>query len=469
MASKRTRSSLARLPSVDLLLQHPDVVELLRRCERSFVLSRLRRQLDSLREELRDGVSQSAVREELAERIVKSTVDDIQRLLQPSLRRAINATGVILHTGLGRAPLAAAARESVAAAIAAYCTLEIDLKTGLRGDRTGHVEELLCELTGAEAACVVNNNAAAVLLTLNTLALDREVIVSRGQLIEIGGSFRIPEVMERSGALMVEVGTTNKTHVQDFEGAITDRTAVLFMAHWSNYRILGFVEEVPAAQLVELGGQHGLPVVHDLGGGVLRDLRQWGLPYEPVVRRNIEAGVDLVTFSGDKVLGGPQSGIIVGKRDVVSKLRANPMMRALRCDKMTFAALEPTVKLFLQREAVPADHPVLRMLSEAEEGVRVRAERLCESLRSIGTEGVEFISAKTTSQTGSGALPLEELPSWAVTITSTRWPAEQLAAKLRGHEPPIVGYIREGRLHLDCRTLNDDEVGVVVAAIRSLH
>jgi L-seryl-tRNA(Ser) seleniumtransferase len=324
-------------------------------------------------------------------------------------------------------------------------------------------------LSGAEAACVVNNNAAAVLLTLNTLALGREVIVSRGQLIEIGGSFRIPEVMQRSGAVMVEVGTTNKTHLHDYERAITERTAMLFAAHWSNYRILGFVKQVPVAELVELGRKHGLPVVHDLGGGVLLDLRQWGLPYEPVVREDIEAGVDVVTFSGDKVLGGPQCGIIVGKRDLVSEIRSNPLMRALRCDKMTFAALEPTLKLFLRRGAVPAEHPVLRMLTEPVEHVKQRAERLHQAIRSAEIPDVKVSLTESTAQTGSGALPLEEIPSWAVSLSSRRWSAEQLAAGLRRHEPPVIGYLREDLLHLDCRTLSDDEIDAVVDAVATLH
>ncbi len=465
----RAHSGLAALPAVDQLLRHPGVEELLEHYERSFVLSRLRRQVDRVREELRLGSRKPATRQELADTVVRATAEDVARLMRASLRRAINATGVILHTGLGRAPLPPVARERVLQAISGYATLEIDLETGNRGDRTRHVEELLCELSGAEAACVVNNNAAAVLLTLNTLALGREVIVSRGQLIEIGGSFRIPEVMQRSGAVMVEVGSTNKTHLRDYEGAISDSTAILFAAHWSNYRILGFVKEVPVVELVELGRRYGLPVVHDLGGGVLEDLRQWGLPYEPVVRDDIEAGVGVVTFSGDKVLGGPQCGVIVGSRELISQIRSNPMMRALRCDKMTFAALEATLKLFLQRGAVPAEHPVLRMLTEDVEKVRQRAERLYRQIQESGAAEIEVSLTQSTSQTGSGALPLEEIPSWAVTLRSRRWSAEQLAARLRHLEPPVVGYLREERLHLDCRTLSDEDVAIVAAGIASLR
>ena len=464
----RNRSSLAQLPSVDLLLQHPRVADLLCNYERDFVLSRLRRQIDRLREALRRGAHPAGGRGELAEVVSGSTVDDIERLMRPSLKRAINATGIILHTGLGRAPLAQAAREGVVQAIVGYCTLEIDLETGQRGDRTGHVEELLCELSGAEAAAVVNNNAAAVLLTLNSLALGRDVIVSRGQLIEIGGSFRIPEVMQRSGAVMVEVGATNKTHLRDYEAAITDNTAMLFAAHWSNYRIVGFVKEVPVAELVALGRKHGLPVVHDLGGGVLRDLRQWGLPHEPVVRQDIEDGVDVVTFSGDKVLGGPQCGIIVGRQELITRIRSNPLMRALRCDKMTYAALEPTLKLFLRRDAVPNEHPVLHMLIEPVEQVRGRAERLRQRLLEAGVPESEVSVSQSTSQTGSGALPLEEIPSWAVVLSPGRQSAEQMAAGLRRNEPPIFGYLREDRLHLDCRTVCDDEIEAVVAAVAAI-
>lgn len=468
MSTKSTKNQLAKLPSVDQLLRHPRVNELLQSYTREFVLSGLRARLDRLREEFGRGSRVSEDREELVERVVAETAEEIDQAMQPSLRRAINATGVILHTGLGRAPLPAAAQENLARAIAGYCTLEIDLESGQRGDRGRHVENLLCTLTGADAACVVNNNAAAVLLVLNTLALGREVIVSRGQLIEIGGSFRIPEVMQRSGAVMVEVGTTNKTHLRDYEQAIGERTALLFAAHWSNFRILGFVKEVPLTELVALGRKHGLPVVHDLGGGVLEDLRQWGLPYEPVVREDVQTGVDVITFSGDKVLGGPQCGIIVGKSDLISRIRANPMMRAVRCDKMTYAALEPTLKLFLRRGSVPAEHPVLRMLTEPVEEVEARSKRLAEQLRQTAGEALEVRITESTAQTGSGALPLEEIPSRAVVLRAGQWSAEQLARRLRLSRPPVVGYIREELLHLDCRTIQEEEIPEIVTVIGEL-
>jgi L-seryl-tRNA(Ser) seleniumtransferase len=366
----------------------------------------------------------------------------------PHLRRVLNATGVIVHTNLGRAPLAAAALEQVAESARGYSNLEYDLEAGGRGSRQAHVAELLCRLTGAEAALVVNNNAAAVLLALAALAEDHEVLVSRGELIEIGDGFRIPDVLVRSGALLREVGTTNRTRAADYEHAITTDTAVLLRVHQSNFRVVGFTEQPRLDELARIARVHELLLVDDLGSGALFDIGD-----EPTARASLEAGADLVCFSGDKLLGGPQAGIVVGRADLVERLRRHPLQRALRADKLTLAALEGTLRLAAER---PDDVPVMRMLREPEETVRGRAQRLAAL---VGGE-VE----QTVARAGGGALPLAELPSFACAVE------EELAAPLRAGEPPVVGIVRDGRLLLDCRTLTDDdldEVATAIAAARS--
>ena len=366
---------------------------------------------------------------------------------RPALRRVLNATGVLVHTNLGRAPLAAAALQRVAAA-AGYSNLELDLSSGSRGSRQDHLAPLLRRLTGAEAALVVNNNAAAVLLALAALAEGREVVVSRGELIEIGDGFRIPDVLARSGARLVEVGTTNRTRAADYEQAVGPETAVLLRVHQSNFRVVGFTEQPRLEELAAIARRHGLPLVDDLGSGALVDVEG-----EPTPAQALEAGADLVCFSGDKLLGGPQAGIVAGRAELVERLRRHPLHRALRSDKLTLAALEGTLLLYLDR---PEEIPVLRMLREPGEAVRARAERLAAS--SGGT--VE----ETVARVGGGALPTAELPSYACAVE------EELAAALRDHEPPVLAVVRDGRTLLDCRTLTDaeaDEVARAVLACRS--
>ena len=356
-----------------------------------------------------------ASREALTEWIVGDVERQLADQFAPNLRRVVNATGVILHTNLGRAPLPDVAVKHIADIAGSYSNLELDLETGQRGSRTTLVEKLLCELTGAEAAAIANNNAAAVLLTLNTLAGGKEAIVSRGQLVEIGGSFRIPDIMARSGAQMVEVGTTNRTHLSDYEAALTENTGVMLAVHPSNYKVMGFTAEVALEDMVALGRQRGVPVAHDLGGGVLVNLRDYGLPYEPLVSDSISAGADVVMFSGDKVLGGPQCGIIVGKQNVVEQIRKNPLMRALRCGKLTYAALEATLKLFLNPEVLTREHPTLRMLTEPVTTLEQRGRRLLQMIGEL--EGFTCELVDSHAQTGSGALPLENIPSVAVAIS----------------------------------------------------
>ncbi len=425
---------LRELPSVDRLLGD----EVLAAAPHALAAAAARTALERAREELRAGGE--------AGDLVAAARAELERLRAPSLRRVLNATGVIVHTNLGRAPLPAAALERVAEVGRGYSNLELDLGSGERGSRQDHVAAALSRLTGAEAALVVNNNAAAVLLALAALAEGRAVVVSRGELVEIGDGFRIPEVLARSGARMVEVGTTNRTAAADYEAAIGPDTAALLRVHPSNYRIVGFTTSVPTHELARIAKRAGLPLVDDLGSGSLIDLGD-----EPTAAASVSAGADLVCFSGDKLLGGPQAGIVVGRAELVERLRRHPLQRALRADKLTLAALEGTLALLADPETARREIPVLRMLDEPAGAVRERAERLAGL---IGGEVEE-----TIARVGGGALPLAELPSAACAVE------EQLAAELRLGEPPVVGIVRDGRLLLDARTLAADEVDEVARAV----
>jgi L-seryl-tRNA(Ser) seleniumtransferase len=413
----------------------PSVDELARTSEDPLAIDAARSVLARAREQIRAGSDPGDLGVRLDE--------ELRAARAPRLRRVLNATGVIVHTNLGRAPLAAAALEQVADAARGYSNLEYDLGAGARGSRQAHVGGLLRRLTGAESALVVNNNAAAVLLALAALAEGREVVVSRGELIEIGDGFRIPDVLARSGARLVEVGTTNRTRAADYEEAIGPDTAVLLRVHQSNFRVVGFTEQPSVDDLAQVAQSHKLAFVDDLGSGALVDVGD-----EPTPRGSISAGADLVCFSGDKLLGGPQAGIVVGRAHLVEQLRRHPLQRALRADKLTLAALEGTLRVALER---PDEIPVLRMLREPPELVRTRAERLAELVAGDVEE--------TVARAGGGALPLAELPSYACAVE------EELAERLRAAEPPVVGIVRDGRLLLDCRTLADSELDEVAAAV----
>lgn len=456
---------LRSLPSVDKLLAENATHPFADTLDHESQAECARAALARLREEIADGRFSAAATEVPA--CAKSMfLEEVQRLVQRSLRRVINCSGIILHTGLGRSVYPDAAIENVQEILRGYSNLEFDLERGERGDRTAHVESLLCRLTGAEAACVVNNNAAAVLIALNTLANRKQVIISRGELIEIGGSFRMPAVIAKSGARMVEVGTTNKTHLQDFAEAITPRTAALLHVHTSNYRIQGFTQSVSLPELIALAKEHGLRVVHDLGGGILVDLRKFGLPYEPVVNASVRAGVDVATFSGDKVIGGPQCGILVGKQALIAKIKKNPLMRVLRCDKLTFALLESTLRLFLNPGRLAVEHQVLRMLSEPIEAVRSRADSILKKLGPV-PGGYKVEICDSTAQAGSGTLPLEKIPSVAIRFQGKPRQVHELARRLRTGQPAIIGYLRKQRFYLDIRTVLPNEIDPLIAGVRA--
>jgi L-seryl-tRNA(Ser) seleniumtransferase len=416
----------------------PSVDELARAVDDPLAVSAARVVLARAREEIRAGADPG----DLEQRVR----DELRAVRAPRLRRVLNATGVIVHTNLGRAPLAEQALQRVVEVGRGYSNLEYDLAVGGRGSRQNHVADILCRLTGAEAALVVNNNAAAVLLALAALAEGREVLVSRGELIEIGDGFRIPDVLARSGARLVEVGTTNRTRVADYERALGAETALLLRVHQSNFRVVGFAELPRVDELAALARERGLPLVDDLGSGALVEL-----PGEPSAQESLAAGADLVCFSGDKLLGGPQAGIVVGRADLVERLRRHPLQRALRADKLTLAALEGTLLLYLEPARALAEVPVLRTLREDGGAARARAERLARL--------VDGDVEETVARVGGGALPLAELPSFACAVE------ESLAEPLRQCEPPVIALVRDGRCLLECRTLRDDEVEEVAAAV----
>jgi L-seryl-tRNA(Ser) seleniumtransferase len=421
----------------------PSVDELARGSDDPLAVDAARAVLARAREDIQAGADPGDLEERLQE--------ELSAARSARLRPVLNATGVVVHTNLGRAPLPETALERVREVGRGYSNLEYDLSAGTRGSRQDHVAGILRRLTGAEGALVVNNNAAAVLLALAALAEGRDVIVSRGELIEIGDGFRIPDVLARSGARLVEVGTTNRTRAADYERAIGAETAVLLRVHQSNFRLVGFTELASVADLAKVAQRHELPLVDDLGSGALSPSNTVLLSDEPSVRESLEAGADLVCFSGDKLLGGPQAGIVVGNAELVERLRRHPLQRAVRADKLTLAALEGTLTLYLEPERALKEVPVLRMALEDVEAVRGRAERLAE----LTGGDVE----ETVGRIGGGALPLAELPSFACAVE------EELAGPLRAGEPPVVGVVRDGRLLLDCRTLSDAEAEEVAAAV----
>jgi L-seryl-tRNA(Ser) seleniumtransferase len=460
----------ADIPSLDRLLKDVDFAAALMRYSRTQVTTALREALAALRQQAALG---QLLHDALAPGSIARSVDArLQQQTRPRLRPVFNLTGIVLHTNLGRALLPAEVQESVVRALSAPVNLEYDLSSGGRGDRDDVVEPLLRHLTGADAATVVNNNAAAVLLMLNALANRREVVVSRGELVEIGGAFRIPDVMRSAGSKLIEVGTTNCTHTSDYAGALSARTALLMKVHTSNYAITGYTASVGIAELAELGRAHGVPVVVDLGSGSLVDLGQWGLPKEPTVREAIAAGADLVAFSGDKLLGGPQAGIIVGRADLISRIKKNPLKRALRVGKLTLAALEAVLGLYRAPELLAEKLPVLRLLTRSAPQIETQARCLMPAVQAAFGDAFEVAVTPMTSQVGSGAMPAERLPSFGLRVIQSRAKRSslnRLEAMLRELPRPVIGRIADKALWLDMRCLEVTDESEFTAQWSAFH
>lgn len=462
---KDKKQILSSIPSVDELLREKELEGLARLYPRSAVTEGIREYLKEYRKTviaLDDSEDLDAVNSSY---MINGIVEKVHEMMRNHLVNVINATGVVLHTNLGRSPLSGRIKDTLWEVASKYSNLEMDLESGERGSRYSHVEELLCKLTGAEAAMVVNNNAAAVMLVLGTTAKGREVVVSRGQLVEIGGSFRVPDVMEQSGAALVEVGTTNKTHALDYEKAVNENTAALMKVHTSNYRILGFTSEVESEEMVVLGRRLGLPVIEDLGSGMLLELTDFGLPYEPTVRHAVKAGMDVVTFSGDKMLGGPQAGIIVGGREYIDKMKKNPLTRAIRIDKLTLAALEGTLRLYMDKELALKEIPVLRMLTYSGEELEKRSKRLYTRLKKSLADVCDISIEDDFSEVGGGSMPLHKMPTKAVAVRPRHKSLTALEELLREYKIPVIARINRDRLMLDVRTIMDDEYKTVEAAL----
>jgi L-seryl-tRNA(Ser) seleniumtransferase len=462
MTPKPAASALRRIPSVDQLLTSDAGRGLVAQHGRELVTRAVRETLDAVRASLKDGDGPPPD----AGAILGRVRARIETKRAPKLCRVINATGVILHTGLGRAVLPAAALDAIAAEQRGYSLLEVDRATGDRNHREVHLVELLREISGAEAATVVNNNAAATMISLAALAKGREVVVSRGQLVEIGGSFRIPEVMEQSGCALVEVGTTNKTRIEDYERRIGPATALLLKVHTSNFRVMGFTESASLEELVALGRKRGLPVMDDMGSGAFVDLAPYGITGEPVVQDSVKAGADVITFSGDKLLGGPQAGLIVGKKGPVAAIRRHPLFRAFRVDKLTLTALEATLKLYLDRERLMREHPTLRMISMGAGECGRRAAALAEAVRALPGWTVEVLD--DTSEIGGGSVPAQSLPTKAVAVRHKALSLEAVDARLRAGTPCVFARVQRERVLFDVRTLLEGDAEEIVAALRTM-
>ncbi len=448
------KSLLRSLPSVDDLLREPELAPLYRKFSSPIVKDSIRGVLEKLREDVLGGRLKDLSRSIVTARIR----EDLEGLLHQGLKPVVNATGTVVHTHLGRAPLPDEALEAVSLAARGPVSLEIDLEDGSRGERDSYCEKLIVRLTGCEAACIVNNNAAAVFITLNSLAHGREAVISRGELIEIGGSFRLPEIMERSGCILKEVGTTNRTHLHDYIDAMGEDTGLLLKVHRSNYSITGFTKEVRLPELVALGRRHGVAVVEDLGSGSLVDLSRYGLKKEPVVDESIKEGVDVVTFSADKLLGGPQAGIIAGKKEFVDRIRRNPLKRALRVDKLTLSALEATLRLYLNPEELEKRLPILTLLARPLEEIDGTARRIKEFLSSRLGNRFHVDVEESSSVVGSGALPDCRIPTRVVTITHPEIGAEKIFNHFLHSEPPVLGRVERERFVLDARTIDVEHV-----------
>jgi L-seryl-tRNA(Ser) seleniumtransferase len=463
------KNLLRQLPSVDRLLKTEESEGLVEKYGRESVVDAVRKVIEELRSEIFKEQKASSKTDELSQESILTKIEaHLLKAFSPSLVKAVNASGVVLHTGLGRAVLPKDAQDAIGEVIEGYCTLATDIETGRRGHRDVHLDDLLCEITGAEAATVVNNNAAATMLILNTLANGKEVIVSRGQLVEIGGAFRMPDVMAASGAILREVGTTNRTHLRDYAAVIWEETGAIMRVHHSNFRIVGFSGEPGIEELAQLAKEHNVPLIDDLGSGALVDLSEYGLESEPMVQHSLKAGADVACFSGDKLIGGPQAGIIVGKADLIKRIRKNPLARAFRIGKMTIAGMEATLRLFRSPEKLKERHPVHKMFALSITEIESRAKKVLRNLNKQIPQGVEFSVVDGGSQVGSGSVPVQTMPTKLLMVKPKAISAESLARSLRHHQPAVFPRVQNDAVLLDFRTIQEQEDKVVLDALLSV-
>lgn len=447
------------IPKVDVLLEDKKIISLIEKYHRDVVVDVIREEIEKIREEIKTNNDFDFINKRI-NNLVESISNSVEKTYSYNIRKVINGTGTILHTNLGRSIISKKHANYLSDIVTSYSNLEYNLEDGKRGERYSHFEKLICKITGAESAMAVNNNAAAVMLVLSSIAKEKEVIVSRGELVEVGGKFRIPDVMESSNAHLVEIGTTNKTHLEDYENAINENTGALLKVHTSNFKILGFTESVSIKEICDLGKEKNIPVIEDIGSGVLVDLSKYGLEYEPTVQDSIKAGVDIVSFSGDKLLGGPQAGIIVGKKKYIDKMKKNPLTRAFRIDKFTATILEMIFKEYLNEEDAIKNIPTLSLITRDLKEIEKNANALYEKLDIL--KGVAIINVEDTlSQIGGGSLPMERLNSKCVSITPKNISTASLEEKLRLNENPVVGRISDNKLIIDMRTILDDEIDIL--------
>ena len=447
------------IPKVDVLLENPDIVTLIENHHRDVVVDVIREEIDKLRNFIKENDDVNLIETKI-NNLIENIKISTEKVYSYNIKKVINGTGTILHTNLGRAIISKKHADYLSEVVTSYSNLEYNLEEGKRGERYSHFEKLICKITGAEAAMAVNNNAAAVMLVLSSMAAEREVIVSRGELVEVGGKFRIPDVMKSSNAHLVEIGTTNKTHLEDYEDAISENTGAFLKVHTSNFKILGFTESVSIEELCKLGREKDIPVIEDIGSGVLVDLSKYGLEYEPTVQDSIKAGVDVVSFSGDKLLGGPQAGIIVGKKKYIDKMKKNPLTRAFRIDKFTATILEMIFHEYLNEEDAIKNIPVLSLITKDLKEIEKNANALFNKIENL--ENVADINVEDTfSQIGGGSLPAERIKSKSVTIMPKNISTQSLEAKLRAGKNPVVGRISEEKLILDMRTVLEDEIDIL--------
>jgi L-seryl-tRNA(Ser) seleniumtransferase len=466
--NQQQKEALRNLPAVDHVLELSKSDPFFEEVPRSVLIRSIRSVLDNRRRQIIEQ-DPAQIDELLADAAIVTGVKDLARQAQSlNLRATVNATGIVIHTNLGRSLLAETAIEHLCAVGRRYSNLEFDLDKGRRGSRYANVEDLICELSGAESAMAVNNNAGAVLLALETMAAGKKVIVSRGELVEIGGSFRIPDVMAKSGGILCEVGTTNRTHLHDYENAVDEQTALLLKVHKSNYSVVGFSAEVSLKDLVALGRKHRVPVMEDLGSGTFIDFSRYGLLKEPTVQESVSAGVDIITFSGDKLLGGPQAGLVVGKKGCIDRIKKNPITRALRIDKLTLAALESTLRLYRDEEKAVQAIPTLRMMLQPITTLEEKAGRLKKMLESTERSRLTVASLDLVSRPGGGSLPLLELPSKGLGVKIDGLSANAIEKSLRLNSPPIIGRIEDDLYTMDMRTLQDGELETIRSAIETL-